>query len=112
MGGWSLVSLCSKDPSGTTSLCWVRDKADCYFDLVTFSLPLKVSPEFLLGVQTARVGGGGSWNDPAPSPHACLLLLFLVILPVSPGATTSIFALDIKEKYCTLASAREVIMRI
>ena len=79
---------------------------------VTFSLPLKVSPEFLLGVLMACVGGGGSWSDPAPSPHACPLLLFLVILPVSPGATRNIFALDIKEKYCTLASAREVIMRI
>ena len=59
VGGWSLVSLYSQDPSGTTNLCWVRDEADCCLEWVTFSLLLKVSPEFLLGVQTACVGGGG-----------------------------------------------------
>ena len=42
--GWSLMSLCSQDPSVTTGLCWASDNAGCCLAWVAFSLPLKVSP--------------------------------------------------------------------
>ena len=96
VGGWSLVSLYSQDPSGTTDLCWVRDEADCCLEWVTFSLLLKVSPEFLLGVQTACVGGGGSWwkrqmaeeAEEADGGNTALLAFSPICSPVRSGLSS------------------------
>ena len=59
-GGWSLVSLCSQDASGTTSLCWVRDKADCYLDWVTFSLRSRSPPSSCWASRLPVLGVGGA----------------------------------------------------
>lgn len=100
--GWVLGSLCSQSPSVTTSLCWAGDKVGSC--LVPGDLQPSASDLTLAPAGHAQVGVG-SWEDSAPSPS----LSFSPSPRESPEASST---LDIKEKYCTVASAREVIMRI